>query len=126
MSTSRKDNRRGKKRRSGKGKKNNFTPTQFESLQCSICGEIIEDVTSAMCSPTGEEPAHFDCIIKQLSEKEELKENELIVYLGSNHFAVVQKEDYNKRQINIIRTIDFHRIEEREEWRIKMRNEITC
>jgi len=123
VSTNRKDNRKRRKR-SGKGKKS-FTPTQFEQLQCAICGESIKDVTSAMCMPEEDNPCHFDCVIQALAEKEPLKEDEKIIYMGSNHFAIVQESEYNKRNFSILRTIDFPRKDNRENWRANMKQELS-
>lgn len=103
-----------------------FVPTQFEKLQCHICSEIIEDVTSAISFPGEEEPSHFDCVIKRLMEKENILEDEKIIYLGSNIFAVVKESEYNKRDFNIVRKLDINRPENREDWRFKMRQELKC
>lgn len=126
MSTSRNRDRKGRRRRSGKGKKMPFVPTQFEKLQCHICNEIIEDVTSAISYPGEVEPSHFDCVIKRLRENEAIKEDEKIIYLGSNTFAVVKESEYNKREFNIVRKLEIGRPEDREEWRYKMRQELQC
>lgn len=119
------ENRRRRRRKSGKKNDNrgkSFVPRQFDTQVCEICREPIKDVTASM-SLDGEsdKTSHFDCILKDLSQKENLPEDEKIIYLGSGSFGVVKKDEYARRQLSILRKIQYARPEEREEWRKKMR-----
>jgi hypothetical protein len=129
VSSNKKDNNRRNRRRNKGGqakKKQEFQPTLHEMLPCSVCGEPIKDMTSAISTVDNDDPAHFDCVVSQLNKREVLSEQEKIVYLGSGHFAVVELSEYNKRSLNIIRKIEPLSKDSREQWRKKMRQELKA
>lgn len=86
---------------------------------CAVCGSPIRDVSAAMKDPASDKPAHFDCVLKYLSEKENLGNQEKVVYLGSGNFGVVRL--LNNRKFEILKSIPYEKVEERTEWRMDMR-----
>lgn len=86
---------------------------------CAVCGKAIRDVSAAMNDPAGEKPAHFDCVLKMLTEKEELGNQEKVIYLGSGNFGVVKV--YNNKKFEILRKITYENPEARNDWRMDMR-----
>ena len=109
-------------------KKNNFNNPPREKveenkviLKCEICLQDIQDLTSAIALPETGNPAHFDCVLKRIKEKENLGEKEQIVYLGSGNFGVVENLSNNPNSnFKIIRKIDFEDHENIPEWRKQM------
>ncbi|MBN2659107.1 MAG: hypothetical protein JXR86_18775 [Spirochaetales bacterium] len=90
---------------------------------CAVCGKPIRDISAAMADPSGEKPVHFDCIVKQLSETENLGSQEKIAYLGSGNFGVVRS--LNNRKFEIVKKIPYEEnLESRSEWRMNMRLDI--
>jgi hypothetical protein len=57
---------------------------------CPLCGKQVENIAEAITAPDGSY-CHFDCVITQLTEQEKPKENQMISYVGSGNFAVVEK-----------------------------------
>lgn len=86
---------------------------------CSICNKPIRDVTAAITDLSSEKPAHFDCILKNLSETETLGNQEKIIYLGSGNFGIVKI--INNKKFEIIKKIPYENMEERIDWRKEMR-----
>jgi len=99
-------------------------PLVREVADCPICGEPIKDITSALSLRDGAGPAHFDCVLNQIREKERLNPGEAVIYLGKGDFGVVQDEEYQKGNLQIIRKIAYEQLENREEWRLKMRQDV--
>lgn len=60
---------------------------------CPICNEPIYIIEQSILYVATNTPAHFDCIIKHLSEENKLEENEKIVYLGSGTFGIIQERN---------------------------------
>lgn len=120
-----KDKGRSRRRNDRRKRNRKYRPNQerVAGPDCAICGKPIKDISAAMSEPTGENPAHFDCIIKSLSEKETLDSQEKIIYLGSGSFGVVKL--LNNRKFEIIRKIPYEENPEiRSDWRTKMRVDI--
>ncbi|MBN2628243.1 MAG: hypothetical protein JXA95_16385 [Spirochaetales bacterium] len=99
-------------------------PLVRESADCPICGESIKDITSALSLRDGAGPAHFDCVLKQIRERETLVPGETIIYLGKGDFGVVPEEEYQQGKLQILRKIPFEQLEDREEWRMNMRQDV--
>ena len=56
---------------------------------CPYCGEKIDLIADSFF--VGGEYIHFDCMLSSIKEKEVLKENQCISYIGSGAFGVCQK-----------------------------------
>ncbi|MBI9102247.1 MAG: hypothetical protein JEY99_07530 [Spirochaetales bacterium] len=98
-------NRRRNNRRRGnkpRGKRSFTTDTVYV---CPVCGQNVRDVLTAISFGPEKVPAHFDCVVKDLSGKEELKNKEKIVYLGKGEFGVVKFKGNNGGKFEIIRRI---------------------
>ena len=76
--------KRNRKRRYKDGFPSNDVP------QCPYCGQNVRDVLTAISINEGENPSHFDCVIKKLSEEEKLNPKEKICYLGGGSFGIVR------------------------------------
>jgi hypothetical protein len=104
-------------------------PLVREVADCPICGEPIKDITSAL-SLKGEDgtalavPAHFDCVLDQIKEKETLGPDETIIYLGKGEFGVVIDKEYLKGKLQIIRKIGYEQLDNRDDWRQNMRLDV--
>lgn len=90
----------------------------YAEFSCKMCGQPIEELSSAMADKQSGEPVHFDCVIKHLQETESLKENEKIVYIGQGRFAVAYFENpHDLRNFNIVRIIEWEARDKKFEWR---------
>lgn len=90
---------------------------------CEICGRQIsaEDIESAFAKRDSENPVHFDCVLKQLTEREQLKANERVTYIGQGKFAVLTfVNPHDLRKFSIRKTIEWENRENRLDWRNKI------
>jgi len=56
---------------------------------CPICGEPVREIASALTHRASGQPAHFDCIVKELRETNPLGPQERLCYLGGGTFGVL-------------------------------------
>lgn len=65
--------------------------------ECVICHKKILEPSSIMEVPDSHDPAHFECVLSKLKEKEELSQHQRLVYLGSSNFAVIEPVEPEKK-----------------------------
>ena len=67
---------------------------------------------------------HFDCIIKELTEKERLGPNERISYIGKGCFGVVtMKKGY--KSFTVERRIQYETGDKKADWRKSLSSRLT-
>ena len=109
-----------------RGKKNkSISSYAGPAYVCSVCGKNIRDLSSAITEKKSGEPAHFDCVIKDIAKDEPLQENEKIVYLGNGKFGVIHYDNNQNKNFKILREIEYEESrEEKPDWRSQLRKEI--
>lgn len=110
---------RRRNERRNRNRQNRDSRVSVNGPDCSICNKPIRDVSAAITDQESEKAAHFDCILKKLSETEGLDNQEKIIYLGSGDFGVVKI--INNKKFEIIKKIQYENSEERIDWRKDMR-----
>lgn len=92
------------------------------AVRCEMCGEIITDLSSALNNKKSGAPVHFDCVLQEISKRENPGPNEKITYIGNGKFAVLYFENvHDMRHFSIKREIEWeNRDSERGEWRDTM------
>jgi hypothetical protein len=124
MSTKPKNrDRRGRRKGSSRRSDSPRRPDRPSPL-CSICGDPIKDITSALARPNDGTPVHFDCALKIAGEELKPREDEKVIYLGKGSFAVVELQAYQQRSLKITRRTDWENLEEKFEWRQKLRADV--
>jgi hypothetical protein len=63
-----------------------------ELSRCPLCAEPVSDLYTAIAYGEHKEPAHFDCVVSLLGEREELEEGTRVCYLGGGSFGIVQAQ----------------------------------
>lgn len=83
---------------------------------CTVCSEGVKEVGNAIDYMGG--PAHFDCVIRSLTEKEDLKKGEKITYIGSGRFGVINnKKNDSGVPFTLLREIDVEDRDKELPWR---------
>lgn len=82
--------RGGKRRRGRRGNKARKPQEPQVELVCSICGKPIKYIYTAIEFGEKREPIHFDCVLKQIEEREEIGPNEKICYIGQGSFGIIK------------------------------------
>jgi hypothetical protein len=67
---------------------------------CSVCGVLISEMVSAVAWGADRLPAHFDCVLQELSKRETLLAEEKIAYLGSGLFGVIVEKENSRFEIH--------------------------
>ncbi len=96
---------------------------EFKARQviCPICGNPIEDLPSAISDKASKSPAHFDCVLKKLSQQETLAANQNIAYIGQGRFAVIERENPSDvKRFKIEKIIEWEDKNEPISWRGEM------
>ncbi len=103
-------------------KENAIREFKTRSSVCEICNQPIQEMASAMANRGSGNPVHFDCIIKQLSENEQLSEKDRMTYIGNGKFAILHFENpHDMRHFSIVKEIEWERTEgTRSAWREEM------
>jgi hypothetical protein len=79
---------------------------------------VMKFLLTAISVGENNNPAHFDCVLKQVSENEELGPKEKIIYIGNGNFAVINNK--SGKELSIRKTIQFELKENNSEWRKKL------
>ena len=103
----------------GRRRNNNRRHRQKRSFpECPICNQSVKFLLTAISFGEENKPAHFDCVLKMLAEKESLGPREKISYIGNGNFAVVSGK--SGKVLNIRKIIEFEGRESKGEWRKRL------
>ncbi|UTC66082.1 MULTISPECIES: hypothetical protein [unclassified Treponema] len=92
----------------GQNREPAFKKIEYPEYTCTKCGEIIQDLSSAIADKESGLPVHFDCVIEFLKNAEELKTGEEIIYIGNGNFAVAYFENPKiRKNFKIIKLIEW-------------------
>lgn len=81
---------------------------EYPEYKCTKCGEVIQDLSSAISDKESGLPVHFDCVIEFLRKAENLKEREEVIYIGNGNFAVAYFENPKiRKNFKIIKLIEW-------------------
>ncbi len=86
--------------------------------ECPICNKSVKFMLTAISVGEDKKPAHFDCVLKQITEGEELEAKEKIIYIGNGKFAIVNGK--SGKELSIRKTIQYEEKEIKGEWRKKL------
>ena len=57
---------------------------------CPICGKSVRDLASALTHKIAHQPAHFDCVMQEVRDSNEIAPQERICYLGGGSFGILE------------------------------------
>ena len=85
---------------------------------CSKCGQVITEVTSALCDKATGNPVHFECALSDVEKNETLAQNEKIADIGQGRFGVISYENpRDQRHFTIKKIIEWEDRDTKSEWR---------
>lgn len=84
-----------------------------------ISGEPIDDIFSAITHPATGKPARIESVIEQLTESEELGEDERIAYIGRGAFGIVRMTtgENGRPLLEVRKRIQYEDGHGRDDWR---------
>ena len=57
---------------------------------CPICSKPVRDLASALTHRISHQPAHFDCIVRELRDSTKIAPQEKLCYLGAGSFGILE------------------------------------
>jgi hypothetical protein len=65
-------------------------PVPIVLPDCPVCGKPVRELASALTHRVSRKPAHFDCVVRELRESNEVAPQEKICYLGGGSFGILE------------------------------------
>ena len=91
---------------------------------CPVCGEPVRELSSALTHRQSGQPAHFDCVVKELREANPVGPQERLCYLGGGVFGVLTwKVEGNPASFVIKRRIPYEDPRTPQEWKRQLQAE---
>jgi hypothetical protein len=90
----------------------NAAPMVFPD--CPLCRQSVRDLASALTHRETRQPAHFDCIMKELRDSNELAPQEKICYLGGGAFGILE---FRQGKFTIRKRIQYEDKDASPEWK---------
>jgi len=81
---------------------------------CPICRQPVRDLASALTHRETRQPAHFDCIMKELRDSNDLAPQEKICYLGGGAFGILE---FRQGKFTIRKRIPYEEKDASPEWK---------
>lgn len=113
----RRNNRRRPRQSGGRGNEQRRKREPEWEEPCPLCGEPILEISSAVTDRLTGQPAHFDCVMKKISDEEDIQENEKLCYLGNGSFGIVEKRSSGPTKFSIRKKIQYENKDSAVLWR---------
>ena len=114
------------KKRVGTVNRPKWTPPQPPALSmapvaCILCGKPIKEFVTAVSDPISGGPAHFDCTVSKIAERERLEKGDTVGYIGGGRFGIIHfSNPQNPRKFQIKKIFEWEKNEIRSEWRVAL------
>ena len=88
-------------------------------LKCIRCGLPITDPHSALSERQSGEPVHFDCVMSEIHEHENLEAGDVLSYIGGGRFGIVHFNNGKggEKNFTIKKILEWEDKEKRAQWR---------
>jgi hypothetical protein len=80
----------GSQQRSQEQRRPQRPETPMVYPDCPVCGKPVRELASALTHRVTRQPAHFECVMKELRDSNEVAPQERICYLGGGCFGVLE------------------------------------
>lgn len=85
---------------------------------CPICNQPVRDLPSALTHRGTGRPAHFDCIMREIRDSNELTPQERVCYLGGGTFGILEfRQPGGPGKFVIRKRIQYEEKEASQEWK---------
>ncbi len=92
--------------------------TPLEVPDCPVCGKPVRELSSALTHKLSRKPAHFDCVVRELREANEMAPQEKLCYLGGGSFGILEFRPPGSSSKFVIRKrIQYEEKELPQEWK---------
>ena len=114
------------RKRTGSVQRLKWVPPQPPALSlqpepCVWCEKQIKDMSTAITDPITGKPAHFDCTISRIAERETLEKGDAVGYIGGGRFGVLHfSNPQNLKKFKIKKILEWEKNEGRSDWRVAL------
>ncbi|MCL2191208.1 MAG: hypothetical protein FWB79_04405 [Treponema sp.] len=114
------------RKRPGSVNRPKWAPPQSPALDlapalCILCDKPIREFSTALCDPDTGKPAHFDCTVNRIVERERLEKGDSVGYIGGGRFGIIHfTNPQNPRKFTIKKIFEWEKNESRSEWRVAL------
>ena len=92
---------------------------------CPVCGKQVRELASALTHRVSRQPAHFDCVVRELRESNEVAPQEKICYLGGGTFGILEfQPSSGSPRFVIKKRIPYEEKETPQEWKKPL--QVSC
>lgn len=92
---------------------------------CPVCGKQVRELASALTHRVARQPAHFDCVMRELMDSNELAPEEKICYLGGGSFGILEfRPPGGPTRFVIRKRIQYEEKETPQEWKKPL--QVSC
>lgn len=92
---------------------------------CPICGKPVRELASALTHRASRQPAHFDCVVRELRDSTEVAPQEKLCYLGAGSFGILEfRPPGGPSKFVIKKRIQYEEKELPQEWKKPL--QISC
>ncbi len=92
---------------------------------CPVCGKQVRELASALTHRVARQPAHFDCVMRELRDSNEVAPQERICYLGGGTFGILEFQPPGAPARFVIRKrIPYEEKETPQEWKKPL--QVSC
>ena len=98
-----------------RGANRKYHPQDFPT--CPLCGKPVRYLMTAIAQGEGAAPAHFDCVLREIAEKEELEPKEKVCYLGNGTFGILKFKQGGPVRFSIRKRIQYEAADKDITWR---------
>jgi hypothetical protein len=92
---------------------------------CPVCGKAVRELASALTHRVSRVPAHFDCVVRELRDSNEMTPQEKLCYLGGGAFGILEfRPPGGPSRFVIKRRIQYEEKETPQDWKKPL--QINC
>lgn len=114
---------RGSPPRSAEPRPEPLIPIVFPD--CPLCGKSVRELASALTHRASRQPAHFDCIMRELRDSNEMAPQEKLCYLGGGSFGILEFRPQGAPSRFVIRKrIQYEEKDTPQEWKKQL--QVSC
>ncbi|HEY9594363.1 MAG TPA: hypothetical protein VHE79_07795 [Spirochaetia bacterium] len=92
---------------------------------CPVCGKPVRDLASALTHRPDAQPAHFDCVMQEIRDANEIAPQEKICYLGGGTFGIIElRPPGGPTRFVIRKRIQYEEKEKPQDWKKQL--QVPC
>jgi hypothetical protein len=92
---------------------------------CPVCGKQVRELASALTHRVARQPAHFDCVMREIRDSNEVAPQEKVCYLGGGSFGIIELRPPGGPSRFVIRKrIQYEEKETPQDWKKVL--QVTC